>query len=326
MGLVSLAVTLIALCIGVGTVVLLGTLAAAYVFQDRLLYLPVVMLDWWEWTPRQPKNNFDPSTRSPEWYGWTHEDLWMKSSTDETKLHAWFIHAVESPNRPPNENIPTVIFFHGNAGNIGFRLDFASCLVESCHCNIILVEYRGFGSSAGSPNEKDFIADAVDWLKFVQQHEAVDPSKIVVMGRSLGGAVAIGLVEALGKAAWDEGVDPPFQGLVLENTFLSIPRFCSDALQLLVPNKVIREWLVQTFVTLSWDSVSRIQCIPENLQVLFLSGLRDELVPPGHMASLSAKAASNQVLVRQFRHGMHNTTWMEKNYCESLNSWICSLS
>ena len=126
-----------------------------------------------------------------------------------------------------------------------------------------MLEYRGYGRSTGDPSEKGLMIDAQTGLNYIRQREDLKNSKIVIYGQSLGGAVSIDLV-AKNKGTGD------IRGLILENTFLSIAKMIPKvmpAAKLLVP--LCHEY---------WKSeeiISQITDIP----VLFLSGLRDEIVP-----------------------------------------------
>ena len=120
--------------------------------------------------------------------------------------------------RPSNKSIArplTIIMFHGNAGNIGHRVPIARVLEENIGCNVLMLEYRGYGLSTGTPNEEGLMIDAQAGLDWLRQQEKLKKSKIVIYGQSLGGAVAIQLV-AKNKGSGD------IIGLILENTFLSI--------------------------------------------------------------------------------------------------------
>jgi abhydrolase domain-containing protein 13 len=167
--------------------------------------------------------------------------------------------------------------FHGNAGNIGHRLPIAKVLTADLGYNVFFVEYRGYGFSSGDPNEKGLNIDAQTALDYVRGREDLRNSKIVIYGQSLGGAVAINLVHRNQK----EG---DIAALVLENTFLSIrsliPRFvlpgfatASNSISILPPAKYLAMLCHQIWP--SNEVLPRIRDVP----VLFLSGLRDEIVP-----------------------------------------------
>lgn len=138
------------------------------------------------------------------------EDL-MIPTPDGESLNALFI-------RPSNKRLArdlTILMFHGNAGNIGHRIPIAKVLVETVGCNVLMLEYRGYGLSTGVPNETGLKIDAQTALDYIRQRPETKRTKILVYGQSLGGAVAINLV-----ANNQEQGD--IAGLILENTFLCI--------------------------------------------------------------------------------------------------------
>lgn len=145
------------------------------------------------------------------------EDLRIPTPDGET-LGAFFI-------RPSNKGMAknvTIIMFHGNAGNIGHRVPIAKIIEENTGCNVLMLEYRGYGMSTGTPNEAGLMTDAQTGLDWIRNDKETKGNRIVVYGQSLGGAVAIQLVARNQEA--DDVV-----GLILENTFTSmrnlIPRY-----------------------------------------------------------------------------------------------------
>jgi fermentation-respiration switch protein FrsA (DUF1100 family) len=106
--------------------------------------------------------------------------------------------------------------FHGNAGNIGYRLPIAKILGDDLRCNVLMLQYRGYGLSSGNPNEKGLNIDAQTGLDIRQRHD-LRGTRIVIYGQSIGGAVAIGLAARNQKQG-------DVAGIVLENTFTSIKK------------------------------------------------------------------------------------------------------
>ena len=146
-----------------------------------------------------------------------YDELKLPTPDGET-LSAFFI-------RPFNKSISrniTILMFHGNAGNIGHRVPIARVLEENLGCSVLMLEYRGYGLSTGTPDETGLMVDAQTGLDYIRQRKETKNSKIIVYGQSLGGAVAIRLV------AKNQN-DGDIRGLILENTFLSmrkmIPRY-----------------------------------------------------------------------------------------------------
>lgn len=116
--------------------------------------------------------------------------------------------------------------FHGNAGNIGHRVPIAKILSENSGCSVLMLEYRGYGMSTGTPNQEGLMIDAQTGLDWIRNGKGTKGNRIIVYGQSLGGAVAIQLVEKNQEAS-------DVVGLILENTFTSIrkliPRFVKPA-------------------------------------------------------------------------------------------------
>lgn len=128
--------------------------------------------------PEVPTNSrlFVPA---PNTFGLPFENVYFKS-LDSTKLHAYFI------LQPQPHQCKTILFFHGNAGNIGHRLPNAKGLFKHLQANIFLVEYRGYGLSEGVPSESGLYKDAQAALNYLQGRQDIDQRQIVVFGRSLG--------------------------------------------------------------------------------------------------------------------------------------------
>ena len=105
--------------------------------------------------------------------------------------------------------------FHGNAGNIGHRVPIAKVLEENLGCNVLMLEYRGYGLSSGTPDENGINIDAQTALDYIRNQKETEGGKIIVYGQSLGGAVAIQLA-AKNQETGD------ILALILENTFTSI--------------------------------------------------------------------------------------------------------
>lgn len=120
--------------------------------------------------------------------------------------------------RPSNKRLArdiTILMFHGNAGNIGHRVPIAKVLVETLGCNVLMLEYRGYGLSTGVPDESGLNIDSQTALDYIRERPETRDTNILVYGQSLGGAVAINLVARNQKKG-------DIAGLILENTFLCI--------------------------------------------------------------------------------------------------------
>ncbi|KAK3436212.1 hypothetical protein EUGRSUZ_C00843 [Eucalyptus grandis] len=274
-----------ALLYGMGGIAVAG-MALLVAFQERLVYVPVV--------PGLTKSYpFTPSRfRLP------YEDVWLRSS-DGVRLHAWFIKLF------PDCRGPTVLFFQENAGNIAHRLEMVRIMLQKLQCNVFMLSYRGYGVSDGYPSQRGITLDAQAALDHLHARTDIDTSRIVVFGRSLGGAVG----SVLTKNNPDK-----VAALILENTFTSI----LDMAGVLLP---FLKWFIgkstskglnvlNILVRSPWNTIDVVGQIKQ--PVLFLSGLQDEMVPPLHMKLLYAKAAAHnrQCIFVEFPTGMHMDTWL----------------
>ncbi|MBI4431642.1 MAG: alpha/beta hydrolase [Candidatus Omnitrophica bacterium] len=202
-----------------------------------------------EWLERQLV--FYPSRLiavTPSNWGLKYEDIFIKTS-DGVRLHGWFV--------PTPSERARLLFFHGNAGNIGDRAFHLPEFVQR-GISVLFVDYRGFGQSEGVPSELGIYADAeaaLDWLK----HRKPGDFPIVYYGESLGSAVAIEL--AVSK-------EPPPQKIILEGGF-------SNARDMA---KVMYSFLGSALpLTYEFDSVTKIQSL--KCPLLSIHGTEDDVVP-----------------------------------------------
>ncbi|KAI0317840.1 alpha/beta-hydrolase [Amylostereum chailletii] len=164
---------------------------------------------------------------------------------------------------------PTVLMFHGNGGNHGHRIPLAKIFFVKMRCNVLMLSYRGYGQSEGSPNEKGLQMDAQTALDYVLQHDKLAKGPIILYGQSIGGAVSIDLASKNPHA---------ITGIILENTFLSLPQLIPSVFPIL--SRV-------TFLCHEkWESYLKVPRIPKSIPILLLGGVRDELVPRAHMQGL----------------------------------------
>jgi pimeloyl-ACP methyl ester carboxylesterase len=152
-----------------------------------------------------------------------YEDVWI-TCKDKVKIHAWFVKANAAPKM-----CRTLIFFHGNAGNIGARNPNIELLVKRLNTNVLIIDYRGYGKSEGAPSEDGLKLDADATLEYALNCEDINSERIFLFGRSLGGAVAIQLAMAKSNS---------LKGLVVENTFTSIAELVDTIMPMVAPFKV----------------------------------------------------------------------------------------
>ncbi|PYI20587.1 catalytic protein [Aspergillus japonicus CBS 114.51] len=261
-----------------------------YFKQNELIY------------PRNVPVDARTNVPKPQQFGITdYEELHLPTPDGET-LHALFIR----PTRKRLAQDLTVMMFHGNAGNIGHRIPIAKILQEILGCNVLMLEYRGYGLSTGTPDEAGLKVDAQTGLDYLRQRAETKDSQIVVYGQSLGGAVAIDLV----AKNQDKGA---IAGLILENTFLSIRKLIPTVFP---PARYLARLCHQYWT--SEDVLPKITKVP----ILFLSGLKDEIVPPSNMTQLFAVCKSSRKVWRTLPNGGHNDSVAEPGYFEHIHSFI----
>ena len=189
---------------------------------------------------------------TPADVGLDYEDVFLTAS-DGVKVHGWHV---------PGELRTTLLWFHGNAGNISHRLDNAQRLVRRFGLDIILVDYRGYGLSDGTPDEAGLYLDGL-----AMYQAALDAGfasgQVVVFGRSIGAAVAL-----------DVAVKRPVGALVLESPFLSLPELARRHYPF-VPAALVRT---------QFDSRRKIARV--SAPMLVLHGDRDDIVPIAHGRTL----------------------------------------
>ncbi|KAJ5204271.1 uncharacterized protein N7498_005150 [Penicillium cinerascens] len=261
-----------------------------YFKQNELIY------------PRNVPVDARTEVPSPRQFGITDfEDLQIPTPDGES-LHAFFL---RQPKSRSQRNI-TVLMFHGNAGNISHRVPIAKAIQDTLQCNVILLEYRGYGMSTGTPDEAGLKIDAQTGLDYMRQRPETRDTKFVIYGQSLGGAVAINLV-ASNQEQGDIG------GLILENTFLSIRK--------LIPNIFPPARYIARLCHQYWTSEEVLPKITK-VPILFLSGLKDELVPPSNMTQLFAVCKSERKFWRTLPNGGHNDSVAEPGYFDHIHSFV----
>ncbi len=185
---------------------------------------------------------------------------------DKVKINGWFI--------PADKPAATLIFCHGNAGNIGDRVSGLKHL-HDLGINIFIFDYRGFGKSEGEPSEEGTYRDALAAVDYLKTRKDVDPNKLICYGESLGGAVAVDLASRIKPA-----------GLIVIDSFTSVYRASQD----IYPFLPIR-WLLRT----KYDSLSKMKTI--HCPVLIGHSPQDDIIPFHHGQDLYNAANSPKEFV-----------------------------
>jgi len=223
----------------------LALVTLVYLGQSRLLYLP------------------DAAGRglvaTPGTIGLDYEDVHL-STEDGVPLHGWLVPAPQPISGSPGA---TLLFFHGNAGNISHRLDSLRIFAD-LGLDVFILDYRGYGLSGGDPTERGTYRDATAAWRWLTEVRGLDPGRIVVFGRSLGAAVALELATRVEPA-----------GVILESAFISVPELGAE----------MYPWLpVRLLARYRYDNLGRIASLRAPLLVVHSRG--DEIVPFRHGQAL----------------------------------------
>jgi hypothetical protein len=215
-----------------------------YLNQTNLIHLPDL-----------PSRRLDAT---PQQVGLSFESVELKTE-DGVRLHGWFV-----PYEMPRA---TLLFFHGNAGNISHRLD-SLALFNEMRMAVFIIDYRGYGKSEGKLSENGLYRDGQAAWRYLTETRGVPDGKILLFGRSLGGAVAAYV------AAHNDAM-----GVVLESTFTSVPDIAAE----LYPWLPVR-WLARY----QYNTLERMEAIDS--PVMVVHSRHDEIIPFHHGRALFERA------------------------------------
>ncbi len=215
------------------------------------------------------------------------------SVKEKVILHGWFF--------PLEGAKDTLLFLHGNAGNISHRLEKIAILRKT-GTNIFIIDYRGYGKSSGKPSEKGLYADALAAYRYLTEELFIAPRNIILYGESLGAAVAVNL------AAQTE-----VKALILEGSFSSARDI----------GKKLYPYLPMCFASDLFNSLEKIRKI--KAPKLFFHSPDDEIVPFALGRKLYAAASGP----KQFKalKGGHNWAFADSSgvYLQEIIKFLESL-
>ncbi|MBB3332070.1 hypothetical protein BDK63_002963 [Halomonas campaniensis] len=267
--------------VGIALVYLL-VVALAWAFQERLLYLPHM--------GREPIGT--PADRGLAWSPVTLE------AEDGLALDAWWL-----PHERPRASL---LFLHGNAGNLSHRLD-SLVQFHRLGLSVLILDYRGYGRSEGRPSEEGLALDARAGWRWLREEADRAPEEIVLFGRSLGAAVAAQLAEALEASGRGQGP----AAVILESPFRSVPKLG----QRLYPFLPAR-WLARV----SHDTETHVQGVEAPLLVIHS---RDDEIIPFAEGEAVYRAAHDPKRLLEIRGG-HNTGFLdsEPDYSAGIDAFL----
>ena len=271
--------TLLRLALFVAVGAALGVLVRQMSFLDRLMiYFPERAI-----------------AATPADVGLAYSDVYLTTG-DGVRIHAWHV---------PGESRTTLLWLHGNAGNISHRVDNIAVLNELTGLSVLIVDYRGYGLSEGSPSENGLYLDAEAALKYLTSEVGLDPVEdIVLFGRSLGVGVAA-------EMATRHSV----RCVILESGFTSV----MDMAKATQPDWLV--YLLKPMIDARYDSLSKLGLIDS--PVMIVHGEQDDIVPFS-MAGELYEAATEPKRFHAVRGAMHNNVYERGGtpYFEALSDFI----
>ncbi len=248
-----------------------------YLTQSSLLYLPGM-----------PGRQLDATPKS---IGLDYEDVSLDTS-DGVRIHGWYV---------PGDLARTLLYFHGNAGNVSHRVHSIRQFHE-LGLSVFIIDYRGYGQSEGSPSEDGLYRDAeAAWQYLIEVH-GLPAEDIVVFGRSLGASVA----------AWLAAEQSPGT-LILDSAFTSVP----DIGQEVYPWLPVH--LLSRFQHATIEHVTKATC-----PVLVVHSRDDEIIPFHHGEALFS-AASEPKTFLELRGGHNDAHFTsETAYIDGLRRFLRS--
>ena len=229
---------------------------------------------------------------SPSDVGLAFEEVSI-TAADEVRLHGWLV---------PGPRPVTLLWFHGNAGNIGHRVDHLRLLHDHLSASILLLDYRGYGRSEGRPSEEGLYQDGEAAVRYLRSRADVGTAPLVLYGQSLGANVAVEVARRTTPAA-----------LVLEAPFPSLAYMA----RLHYPFMPV--W---PFLRGKYDAEGRIAGV--TVPLLVIQGGRDAIVPPDAGRAVFEAAPEGQKEFHLVEEAGHNDLFIVggERYLGALKTFI----
>jgi len=230
------------------------------------------------------RNIFLPTkkiSQTPDIFGLDYQDIFFYTK-DNIELNGWFLSADKNKH-----SLYTVLFSHGNAGNISYRIEKLVVLLQ-LGLNIFIYDYRGYGKSSGQPSEEGLYRDAEAAYEFLVNKMKIGPDRIIAYGESLGSVSAAFLAKNF-----------KLKAVILEGAFTNSKEIAKE----------IFPFLPGFFIRTKLDNLSNLSDCPT--PKLFLHSKDDEIVP----FKLAKRLFDNSAEPKYFSilTGQHNNCFLD-NY------------
>ena len=255
-----------------------AVLVVLYAFQSRLVFFP-----------NTPSRAVGPA---PDSIGLAYEVVEILTE-DGIRLEAWYV-----PARKPRG---TVLFFHGNAGNISHRLDSLR-VFNHLDLSTLIFDYRGYGRSEGKVSEPGIYRDAEAAWRYLTEERRIPAAEIVLFGRSLGAAVAASVAGQHRPGA-----------LIIESGFVSVPDMAAEVYPWLPARRLARIGFP------TGDYLKSVSC-----PVLVVHSRDDEIIPFDHGLRLFEIAHEPKQFLELW--GGHNNGFLVsgRQYLDGLDAFVAT--
>lgn len=259
--------------------VCIGLIGLIVFFEGKFIYFPEKM-------PKDVTYSTAPKESKEIWF----------TTADGVKINGLYAKAPDAKF--------TLLWFHGNAGNMENRFDMLKKLLK-VGIDILIIDYRSYGKSEGSPSEEGLYKDADGAYDFLISEMKIPPERIIIFGKSLGSAVAIDLASRV-KCA----------GLIVQSSFTS----AKDMAKYVMPFFPARY-----FMRTNFDSISKISKI--TVPKLFIHSPADEVIPFEQGKKLF-EAAPEPKRFYEVPYAAHNYTYIigGEKYLDEFRKFVKSLS
>ena len=256
---------------------------------------------WWAWLGHKflfP--NWAPALALPPGRDADHEDVSIQTADGLWLRARWFECPDEIP-APLGKPRPTVLFLHGAGGDVHRWRAMGSRYQDALGAHVLVLDYRGYGDSQGSPSEAGTYLDSRAAYEYLRSQRHTDPERLIIVGQSLGGGIATELATSGAEHA----------ALVLDSTFANVRR---------VGNEIVPFLRLGKLLAARYPSAERLRQTRYSKPVFISHGLADRLISADHARELAA-AVEGPVALRLYE-GMGHYDTRQSEYGDDLRRFL----